>query len=125
MNIQGTLLFSTLLIGCTTGDNFPSKYANAYCSSLFSCVDTESVEFEFLYKYDDVSECKEEEESNFRSSSLFDSYEEGDLAFNEEAAKECLEEMNEVRQDSDCDGDMNILTYYNDAISSECANVYE
>ena len=62
---------------------------------------------------------------NFRSSSLYDSYEEGDLIFNDEAAQECLSEMTEVRQDSDCDGDMNILTYFNDAISSECSNVYE
>ena len=124
MNINPILLLP-LIFGCTTGDNFPAKYANAYCSSLFACVDTDSAEFEFLYKYDNAAECKEEEESNFRSSSLYDSYEEGDLVFNNEAAEECLSEMNEVRQDSDCDGDMNILTYFNDAISSECSNVYE
>ncbi|MEC7988021.1 MAG: hypothetical protein VX278_22830 [Myxococcota bacterium] len=125
MKFQPALLIGLLSIGCTTGNSFPSQYANAYCSSIFSCVNTDSAEFEFLYQYDNVAECKEEEESNYRSSSLYDSYEEGDLTFNKESAEECLSEMNEVRSDSDCDGDMNILTFFSDALSEECANVYE
>ena len=84
MKNTNLILCSLLLGACTTGNSYPAQYANAYCSSLYQCVDSDSIEF--VYSYDNVSECKEEEEKNIRNSSYFDSFEEGDIAFNKEAA---------------------------------------
>ena len=123
MKTTNLFLCSLILGACTTGNSYPAQYANAYCSSLYKCVDADSVEF--IYNYDDVAECKEKEEENIRSSSTFDSFEEGDLEFNSEAAEECLSEMTEVQSDSDCTGNMDIISFFADSISNQCSKVYE
>jgi len=123
MKTNPILFCFALMLGCTTGNNYPTKYANTVCDSMFTCIDNESIET--FTGYDDIDECKEKEEENYRESSIFDSFEEGDVEFNAEAADRCLNEIAEVKNDSDCDGEMNIISYLADAASEDCAEVYE
>ena len=123
MKTNPILLCSTLMLACTTGNNYPTKFANAVCDSMFACMDDENIEL--FTSYDNIEECKIEEEEKLRNSSAFDSFEEGDLVFNKENAEKCLTEITEVQQDSDCNGDMNIVSFLADAANEDCADVYE
>jgi len=109
------------LSGCLTGDSYPKSYAQAYCSSLFECVDEDQIDL--LLGYDDAAECREEIEEDRRASSEFQSWQEGDCGFDSEAAASCQEELTDVINDSDC-GSMNWLEWVIDGASTECAEVY-
>ena len=123
MKTNPILFCSALMLGCTTGNNYPTKYANTVCESMFACIDDDSIEA--FTNYDDVEECKADQEEAIRDSSTFDAFEEGDADFNGEAAEKCLTEISEVQNDSDCDGNMNIISYLADASSEDCGDVYE
>ena len=114
---------SFILIACTTGTNYPQKHAQTICSALFECVDEDAIDL-FL-SYDNIEECEASEEQIIRNSGDFDAYEEGDAEFNKEAAEQCLNEILEVRADSDCNGNMNIVNWGIDIASSSCDKVYE
>ena len=116
-------LLSALMIACTTGENYPTKYSTSLCETMYACIDNDTIET-FL-NYDDVEECKSEQESDFRETTTYDSYEEGDLTFNKEAADSCLEEINEVQSDSDCDGEMDVFSFLADMSSDDCTEVYQ
>ena len=110
-------------MGCTTGNNYPQKYADTICSSAFECLSAD--EIDLFLGYDNIEECKESEEKTMRESSNFDSFEEGDVAFNKEAAEQCLMEISEVREDSDCNGSMNIVSWGIDIANDACFDIYE
>ena len=117
------LLLSTLASACTTGDNYPNKYSTSFCETMYTCIDNDLIEA--IYGYDNVEECTLKQESDFRETSVYDSYEEGDLVFNQEAANACLAEIIEVQSDSDCDGEMDGFSFAADISSEDCDNVYQ
>ena len=125
MKINLIILSGVLLTACTTGNNYPQQYAKAFCNSLFSCVDMDDSLNEILYPYDNKEECLFEVEKSKRESSTFDAFEEGDVPFNSESADLCLTEIEEVVSDSDCDGNMDALSFSIDISNDECDNVYE
>ena len=116
------LAFSLFLGGCLSGGSYPSQRARVYCDSLFACVDEN--EIEFWTSYDDVDECVDEQTDVFEDSSGYQSFRDGDCPFNSDNAGSCLEEISEVRNDSDCDGNMGFLTFSLDAADQDCAEVY-
>ena len=116
------LPFFALLTACTTGGNYPDKYASALCETTYACLDNDDIEL--VSGYDNEEECIAEISSDFRSSDTYDEYEEGERKFNQEAAGACLTEIEEVQQDSDCDGSMSAWTFFTDIQSDECGEVY-
>ena len=68
-----------------------------------------------------VEECIATESSNTRGG--FDSFQEGDATFNKENAQACIEEAEQVLSDSDCDGNMDILSFSADAMTESCGDV--
>jgi hypothetical protein len=116
-------LASSLFIGCTTGNNLPTALAETTCSSLFTCVDNSLIET-FL-NYDNEEECFSEMEKDFRDSDEFKDFEKGDKEFNRESAQACLDEIEEVKDDPDCDGEMNPLVYLQDISSEDCDEIYQ
>jgi hypothetical protein len=123
MKINFFILSSVFFTACTTGNTYPKQHAKAFCKSAFTCMDNESIEF--FYSYDSEEDCLIDQEKLLRESSGFDAFEEGDLAFNNNAANLCLTEMEEVLSDSDCDGEMDLLSFLADASSDDCSDVYE
>ena len=112
-----------ILVSCTTGNNYPKKYADTICSSAFECLNED--EIDLFLGYDDIEECKESEERTMRESGNFDAFEEGDVEFNQEAAEQCLMEISEVREDADCNGNMNIIKWGVDIANEACFDIYE
>lgn len=116
------LALAFLLPGCLNGDNYPKNYASAYCASLFACVADED-EIEFWLTYDDEQECADEVQQDLVNGSVYDAYEEGDRTFDEDAAEACIEEVDQIRDDSSC-GSMNLAEWLVDASTEECGDVY-
>jgi len=110
-----------LLSGCLNGNNYPKQYANAYCSSLYACVDAE--EIEFWTNYDDEDDCIADVQSEMEDSTTYDQYEEGDRTFDGDNGSACIEEADQIKDDSSC-GDMNALEFVADAATDECNEVY-
>lgn len=110
------LVALAFVAGCpVTGDNYARTYARTYCAAMYLCVeDHESIEDNVLLGYNDEAECREEIEADWLGSSEYDAYEEGDREFDAEAADDCLEEADQVRDDSDC-GTMTVNQYVGDS----------
>ena len=116
-------LVMILAAGCSvTGNNYPERYASAFCASLFECM-ADDDEIEFIFGYDDEPECRERVASDIRNDSSYDAFEEGDRVYDPDAGEACLEEVAQLRQDSDC-GSMSWITFGIDALSEECFNVF-
>ena len=111
-----------LMTGCVTGGNYPDKYATALCETTYTCLNNDDVEM--VTGYDDEIECIAEISSEIRSSSTYDEFEEGARGFDKEAADACITEIQEVQQDSDCDGSMSAWTFFTDIQSDACADVF-
>ena len=77
-----------------------------------------------LSGFDNEEECIAEISSDIRSSNMYDEFEEGERKFNKEAANACLTEIEEVQQDSDCDGAMSAWTFFTDIQSDDCDDVF-
>ena len=121
------LFITTFTTGCLTGNSYPEHYAQAYCESLFTCVPGDQIELAtslLSTPYETVEECIATESSNTRGSVGFDSFQEGDATFNKENAQACIEEAEQVLSDSDCDGNMDILSFSADAMTESCGDVY-
>lgn len=114
-----TILF---LSACTTGGNYPEQYAKALCETTYACLDDDDIET--VSGYDDMDECIVELTSEIRSSDVYDEWEEGARSFNKEAASGCITEIEEVQQDSDCDGSMSAWTFFTDIQSDDCDDVF-
>ena len=112
-----------LLFGCLTGNNYPTQLANAACKTGYACLDPDQIE-DFL-GYENIEECISKTESDTRSSDSFKDFEAGSKDFNKENAELCLSEVLEVQQDSDCDGEMDVFSFFGDIYTEECFNVYE
>ena len=111
-----------MVTACTTGGNYPEKYASTLCETSYACLDNDDIEL--VSGYDNEEECVAEESSKFRGSSIYDEFEEGERSFNKDAANACLTEIEEVQRDSDCDGSMSAWTFLNDIQSDDCADVF-
>ena len=116
------LPFLALLTGCTNGGNYPDKYASALCETTYACLDNDDIEL--VSGYDNEEECIAEISSDIRSSNTYDEFEEGERGFNKEAANACLTEIEEVQQDSDCNGSMSAWTFFTDIQSDDCDDVF-
>ncbi len=124
MRVQLALVLCTALFlgGCVTGNTYPGERARIYCDALFSCVDDD--EIEFWTGYDDRNECVDEEVDGFEDRSDYQSYLAGDCPFQSDEADRCLEEVSDVRQDPDCDGNMGFLAFAFDIADEDCDEVY-
>lgn len=112
-----------LFLGCLTGNNYPSQLANATCKTGYTCLDQDQIEDNL--GYNNIEDCISELESEVRSSESFKAYESGSNDFNKDNAELCLSEVNDVQNDSDCNGNMNILSFFIDIAAEECTQVYE
>ena len=115
-----------LCSACLTGNNYPDQYADAYCGTLYYCFEADSVED--ANGWDGVSDCEEEIEGSISGSASYDAYQEGDLVFNADAAKACINEIEEFLADPDCAGDdlgfFSGLNFLADVTHEDCASVY-
>jgi len=116
------LAFSLFLGGCVSGGSYPTQRARTYCDSLFSCVD--EAEIEFWTRYDDIQECVDEQADSFEDSADYQRFIDGECEFDAESADACLEEISEVKNDNDCDGNMSFLAFSFDSIDQNCGDVY-
>ena len=112
-----------LLFACTTGSSYPSKLASATCKTSYRCIDNDIIE-DFL-GYEDIDECITEVEADYRQSDVYNDWENGNKDFNKENAELCLSEILDVQNDSDCDGDMDVFSFFFDISAEECSKVYE
>ncbi len=119
--VLGAVALALLLPGCVNGNNYPQQYAAAYCGALFACVGES--EIENWTSYDDEKECREELQEDLEGTSTYDQYEEGDRTFDGDAAEACINEADQIRDDSDC-GSMNYLEFFVDSATDECGDVY-
>ncbi len=119
--VLGALAVALLLSGCVNGNNYPKTYAAAYCGALFACVDES--EIENWTAYDDEKECREDFQADLEDTSTYDQWEEGDRTFDSDAANACINEADQIRDDSDC-GTMNFLEFFVDSGTDECSEVY-
>ena len=108
--------------GCTTGSNYPTKYANAICETSYICLDSEDIEL--VFGYDNEDECVTEVIDAITSSDDYEDYELGNKDFDSDAADLCISEVVEVQSDSDCDGSMNAWTFVSDIASDACSEIY-
>ena len=92
------------------------------CETTYACLDEGDIEV--VTGYDDIDECIVELTSEIRSSDVYDEWEEGTRTFNKEAASGCITEIEEVQQDSDCDGSMSAWTFFTDIQSDDCDDVF-
>ena len=123
MNKMKILLITGLAgFGCTTGSNYPTKYANAICETQYKCLDEGDVEM--VMGYDNQEECITEWIDVMTSADDYEGWQLGNNDFNREAADLCIGEVVEVQSDSDCDGSMNAWTFVNDIASDACSEVY-
>ena len=120
---NGSMDYSSVLLSCITADNFPERFADAVCLSIFECIDSGSIQL--FTGYDNLDECQEQWERDFLNGDDYDSWEENDAVFNQANAKSCLTEISEVREDSSCNGNMDIITFITDVSSDDCDSVYE
>jgi hypothetical protein len=109
-------------VGCTTGTNYPTKYANALCETSYKCLDAD--ELELVFGYDDEDECISEVIEAMSSSDVYEDYQLGNNDFNGESAQLCITEVVDVQSDSDCDGSMNAWTFLSDIADESCNEVY-
>jgi hypothetical protein len=113
--------------GCLSGGGYPDSYASAYCTTVFSCFEQDSVDDGT--GWDNAADCKEKIAEDLRQTSTYDAWEEGELSFNSEAASACIEEIREFQDDSDCDGrDLDLFSYalfVLDVTHEDCDSVYE
>lgn len=119
--VLGVLALTLLLPGCLNGNSYPKNYAATYCGALFACVDES--EIENWTNYDDEKECREELQEDLEGTSTYDAYEEGDRTFDSDAAQACIDEADQIRDDSDC-GTMSYLEFFVDSATDECGEVY-
>jgi len=111
-----------LLFACTTGTNYPRKKAEATCKTVYTCIDPDVIE-DFLY--DNIDECMDELESQYKNETSYEAFEEGDKDFFIDNADACLQEILEVQNDSDCDGNMDPISFWLDITTEECSEVYQ
>ena len=111
------------LVGCLTGQSYPERYSRTFCSSLFTCLSPENAEF--WSGADSEQECVDNSAGAIESSELLDAWQEGDCEFDADAARLCLAEVDELRDDPDCDGAMNPLLFGLDQLDSSCFEVYD
>jgi len=117
------LLALLFVAGCpVTGNNYPATYARTACASVFLCVEDPN-EIETWFGYDDEDECIEDQEEQVASSPAYDAYEEGDREFDADNANACLDEIDQIRDDSDC-GTMSLGAWLIDAAAEECSQVF-
>lgn len=116
------LLVTPFFIACTTGGNYPDQYAAALCETSYTCLDNDDIEM--VSGYDNQDECISDISAEIRSSTMYDEFEEGSRSFNKDAAVACITEINEVQEDSDCDGSMNAWTFFTDIQSDACDDVF-
>jgi len=114
------LLFA---VACSTGGSYPEDYATEFCRSAYACIGAEAVEAITLW--DDEAECREETTDIVQNDPGFEGWEEGDCAFDAEAAVACIDEVAEIRVDSDCDGEMGYLAFLGDSLNEQCGQVYD
>ncbi len=112
-----------LLAGCLTGSNYPDRYADAFCTALYTCVPADDIET--WTGYDDASECRADVADSVRESKVYDDWEEGKCTFDKEAAQACIDEASQVMDDPDCDGEMDVLSFTFDALDDVCNGVYD
>ena len=112
-----------LFVGCLTGNNYPSQIANSTCKTGYTCLDKDQIE-DFL-GYNNIDECISELESEVRSSDSFKDFESGSKDFNKENAEMCLSEVLDVQNDSDCNGNMDVFSFFVDIAAEACSSIYE
>jgi len=120
---DGNMDYGEVLLRCITPDNYPQRFADAVCLGIFECLDGADVAF--FTGYDDLEDCQEEQMAAIINSPSYDAWEEDEADFNLDSARSCLEEIIEIREDSACDGDMNIISFLADASSDDCADIYD
>ncbi len=111
-----------MLSACTTGGNYPDQYATVLCETTYACLDNDDVEM--VTGYDDENECILELTTEMKTSDVYAEWDSGARSFNKEAAKACLEEIEEVQNDADCDGSMSAWTFFTDIQSDACNEVF-
>ena len=116
------LLLALSFTGCVNGDNYPTVLAREYCRSLYACVEDED-SIETWTTYDDEAECREERTAAIEDGAVYDQYEEGDRDFDSDAANACIDEVAQIRDDSDC-GSMDVPGFLFDSLTEECDEVY-
>jgi len=117
------LITSIFTVACTTGDNYPTKYATVTCETMYACIDNGLIES--ILSYDNQEDCIASTEEDVRESDDFSDFTDGNKDFQKDAAESCLGEIEEVQSESECDGDMNPITYIQDIASEDCSEVYE
>lgn len=117
-----SILWLITTFACTTGASYPADFAKAICETAYQCLNNDDIET--LLGYDDVEECKTEWTTDLMNSSEYEAWEEGDMSFDRESANLCLEEITEVKNDSDCNGSMNWFDFIKDVQSNSCDDVY-
>ena len=112
------------LFSCVTGSNFPRKYAEATCRTGYECTDEDQLK-DFL-EYESIEDCINEIEGEYKNRQAFKDYESGLKDFFEDEANECIQEVLDVQNASECDGDMDVGIFMFDLFSVEkCSNVYQ
>jgi hypothetical protein len=117
------LAVMALTAACSTGLNYPDRYANEFCKSAYVCIGAEDVEAVTLW--DNEAECAIETANIVMQDPGYEGYEEGDCTYDPAAAKACIAEVAQIRSDVDCDGDMGYIAFLTDSLASACANVYD
>ena len=112
-----------LFFACTTGSNYPRKNATATCKTGYACIDQDVIE-DFL-GYDSIDECINDLEGQIQSTDGYKDYENGSKDFYVDNANACLQEILDVQNDSDCDGNMDVFSFFFDVFAEECSEVYQ
>ena len=120
---DGDMDYGEVLLSCITADNYPQRFADAVCLGIFECLGSSDISF--FTGYDDLEECQEDQTAAILNTAGYDSWEEGDADFNQRSARNCLEEILEIREDSACNGSMNVLSFLADAGSDDCVDIYD
>ncbi|MEE2829815.1 MAG: hypothetical protein VX498_11560 [Myxococcota bacterium] len=121
------VLVSLPLSGCLSGNSYPDRYGQSYCSTLFLCFDQDDIED--MEGWNDVGECRDDVADSIRDSADYDRWEEGDASFDSDAAGACIDEVLEFQGDSSCDGgSLDLFSYAEfllDVSAEECGEVYD
>lgn len=109
------------LSGCLAGEAYPELYAEAFCQTAYACVGAEETE---AAGFGDEADCRATTQAVVEADPKYLGFQEGDCAWQAAEAKDCLEELAQLRQESSCDGTMTFAAYVADAATPACAAVY-
>ena len=111
------------LMGCINGENYPEKFAISICETAYQCIDNGDIES--FTQYDNVEDCIVDFQTGIQDSADYEAWQEGDATFNKENAQICLDEINEVQVDPECNGSMNVFSFFQDIQNDACGKIYE